>query len=229
MSDMVDNITDWALNEYIRIYEDDTITKEDIFYYTYGILHSPGYRKKYQAFLVRGLPNIPHAPDFRAYEKAGRQLADLHLNFETCPRYDLGEPVNPIPQAPKKIQFGKKPNDGPGPKMIPDHSVLILDGILVYNNLPHIRYKVNGRTPIQWFHAYYCYRVAKKSGNTNYPLKYVSSEGVRAIIERLTYVGMESDKIVDNLPEEFEMQIAKKVDPKKQPTIEAYFKHHHAQ
>ena len=128
MSDMVDNITDWALNEYIRIYEDDTITKEDIFYYTYGILHSPGYRKKYQAFLVRGLPNIPHAPDFRAYEKAGRQLADLHLNFETCPRYDLGEPVNPIPQAPKKIQFGKKPNDGPGPKMIPDHSVLILDG-----------------------------------------------------------------------------------------------------
>ena len=202
---MMDNITDWALERYQTTYRDHTITKEAIFYYTYGVLHSPGFRKKYQAFLVRGLPNIPTAPDFRAFEKAGRELAKLHLNFETGPRYNLGEPLHAIPDAPQKIKFGKKSREGPGPKTADDHSTLIIDGITIYDNLPNIHYRVNGRTPVGWFVDRYAYKQNGTSGNTNYPLEGHTGEQVRAIIERLVYVGVESDRIIDGLPEEFEM------------------------
>lgn len=204
---MKDNITDWALKQYQTIYNDDTITKEDVFYYTYGILHSSGFREKYKAFLVRSIPNIPYAPDFRAFEVAGRALAKLHLNFETCPRYDLGEPLSPMPDAPQKIAFGRKKSDGPGPKTVDDRSKLLLDGIVVYDNLPHTTYKVNGRTPAGWFVDRYGFSTDTKSGITNYPLEGHTSEQVRAIIERLVYVGVESDRIISNLPKEFEMHV----------------------
>ena len=202
---MKDNITDWALNEYRTTYNDNTITKQDIFFYTYGVLHSPGFRKKYQPFLVRGLPNIPMAPDFRAFERAGRHLAELHLNFETGPRYDLGKPLHTIPDAPKKIAFDKKKNPGPGPKTATDYTKLELDGVLIYGNLPECKYKVNGRTPIQWFKDRYRFTTHGESGITNYPLENKTGEEIRAIIERLVYVGVESDRIIDGLPEQFEM------------------------
>ena len=204
---MRDNITDWALRKYQTIYEDDTITKEDIFYYTYGILHHSGYREKYRVFLVRGLPNIPFAPHFRAFEKAGRALAELHLNYETGPRCRLGKPKNPIPDAPTKIDFGKKKNQGPGPKNITDQTILKLDGVVVYDEIPDIAYKVNGKTPIGWFVDRYGLRTYRESGNTNYPLEGKNGGEVRAIIERLAYVGVESDKIIRGLPQEFEMEI----------------------
>lgn len=203
---MIDNITDWALEQYRTSYNDRTITKEDIFYYTYGVLHSPGFRGKYRAFLVRGIPNIPYAPDFRAFEKAGRALAELHINYETCPRYDLGEPLSTIPNAPKKIAFGKKKSNGPGPKMVDDQSKLLLDGMAVYDNLPYTTYKVNGRTPVGWFVDRYGFSTDTKgkSGIANYPLEGHTGEQVQAIIERLVYVGVESDRIISGLPEKFE-------------------------
>ena len=204
---MKENITDWALEHYRTTYGDQTITKGDIFYYTYGVLHSSKFREKYQAFLVRGLPNIPMAPDFRAFERAGRELAKLHLNFETGPRHNLGGPLQAIPDAPQKIKFGKKRREGPGPKTTDDYSTLIIDGITIYGNLPDIHYKVNGRTPVEWFVDRYGYKRDNTTGITNYPLEGKSGEEVRAIIERLAYVGVESDRIIAALPEEFEMNV----------------------
>ena len=171
-------------------------------------VYSPGFRKKYQAFLVRGLPNIPMAPDFRAFERAGRELAKLHLNFEAGPRHDLGEPPHKIPDAPRKIKFGKKSREGPGPKTTDDHSALIIDGVTVYRHIPDIHYKVNDRTPVGWFVDRYAYKQDKTTGITNYPLEKKSGEEVRAIIERLVYVGVESDRIIAGLPKEFEMNTA---------------------
>ena len=206
---MKDNITDCALKQYRTTYKDDSITKQDIFYYTYGVLHHTGFRAKYQAFLVRGLPNIPMAPDFRAFEQAGRQLAELHLNFETGPRHDLGEPLSPIPDESKKIKFGRKANNGPGPKTVDDQSTLLLDGVTVYDNLPSTTYRVNGRTPVGWFVDRYRHTTDKTTGIVNYPLEGVSGEQVRRIIERLVYVGVESDRIIAGLPDKFEMDDTK--------------------
>ena len=199
-----DNITEQAVRTFRRHYNDSTITRSGVFYYTYGLLHHPGYRDKYQASLVRGLPHIPMAPDFGAFRKAGRRLAKLHLGYEDGPRHNLGKPLNPIPDSPKSIKFGKKPNAGAGPKSVPDLSTIYVDGIKAYDNLPDMQYAVNGRTPIQWFADRYAFTAHGKSGITNYPLDGVKGEDVQAIIERLVHVGIESDEIISGLPEEFE-------------------------
>ena len=198
-----DNITEQAAKAFRRHYNDSTITRSDVFYYTYGLLHHQGYRDKYQASLVRGLPHIPMVPDFGAFRKAGRRLAKLHLGYEDGPRHNLGKPLNPIPDSPKSIKFGKKPNAGAGPQSVPDFSTIYVDGIKAYDNLPDVRYAVNGRTPVQWFADRYAFRTHKESGITNYPLDGVKGEDVQAIIERLVHVGVKSDEIIRNLPKEF--------------------------
>ena len=133
-----DNVTEHATKTFRQYYKDNAITRSDIFYYTYGLLHHRGYRDKYQASLARGLPHIPMAPDFRAFRKAGRRLAKLHLGYEDGPRHSLSKPLNPIPDSPKSIKFGKKPNTGAGPESIPDHSTLYMDGIKIYNSIPNV-------------------------------------------------------------------------------------------
>ena len=191
---MKDNITDWALRRYRTVYKDKTITKEDIFYYTYGMLHHSGYRDKYAASLVRGLPHIPLAPNFRVFCEAGKKLADLHLNYETCPRFDLGEPLNPIPNNPRSISFAKGG----------DQSTIFVNNTKIYDDLPNIRYKVNGRTPVGWLTAPNYFRKSK-AGIDRYPFRVFTGAQIRALMERLVYVGIESDKIINGLPVEFKM------------------------
>lgn len=198
---MKDNITDWALDEYRRTYSDDDITKEDIFYYTYGILHHQGYRSKYAKNLVRGLPRIPMAPDFWTFYKAGRDLAALHLGYETCKRHNL-ETLAPIPDSPVSIRFGRKNNEGKGKKTTDDYSTLVVNSVKVYGDLPKINYKVNGRTPVGWLTV----RLKKSdSGIDRRSFRHWTGEQLRETIERLVHVGLESDRIIAELSKlEFE-------------------------
>ncbi|HXH70469.1 MAG TPA: type ISP restriction/modification enzyme, partial [Pyrinomonadaceae bacterium] len=81
-----ENITDWALNQFQTHYKKANgarITKQDIFYYTYGVLHSPQYRKKYEQNLKRKFPRLPFYEDFTQWRDWGRELMDLHINYET--------------------------------------------------------------------------------------------------------------------------------------------------
>ena len=93
----IDNISDTALNTFRNHYRDDSISKDDIFDYVYGVLHAPSYRDEFANDLSKMIPRIPFAPDFRAFAEAGQRLADLHLNYETCEQYpDLKvEPITP--------------------------------------------------------------------------------------------------------------------------------------
>lgn len=199
------NITEYTLRLFQRSYGDSSITRKDIFYYVYGLLHHSGYRKRYRNVLASNLPTIPLAPDFWAFSTAGRDLTKLHLNYETCRRYRLGRPLNPIPASPRKIEFGGKPNPGSGRKSMQDYSTLVIDGDVVYDNIPHMKYAVDDRTTIQWFVDRYAFSTNPESGITNHPLNGKSGEDVRAIIERLVWVGVESDRIIADLPEEFDM------------------------
>lgn len=83
-----DAITDAALADYRAHYRDESIGKEDIFHYVYGVLHSPEYRERYANDLKKMLPRIPFAPDFWAFSKAGRDLAYWHLNYEKIEPYE---------------------------------------------------------------------------------------------------------------------------------------------
>lgn len=81
-----DGITDWVLKEVRnRFGGTKAITKEHIFYYVYGLLHSKQYRERFSDDLKKSLPRIPivdNVQDFMAFYKAGKELADLHLNYE---------------------------------------------------------------------------------------------------------------------------------------------------
>ena len=106
-----ENITDWALTEFRTYYGDDTITKWDIFHYTYGLLHHPVYREKYEMNLKRDLPHIPYAEDFWGFANAGAELADLHVNYESVPKYDklrnVETPGLPIDWRVEKMRLSK--------------------------------------------------------------------------------------------------------------------------
>ena len=84
-----DNITDWALEHFRDHYSDKKITKWDIFYYVYGVLHHPEYRAKYAENLKRELPRIPLAKDFWGFSKAGKELAGLHIDYEKLQPWPL--------------------------------------------------------------------------------------------------------------------------------------------
>ena len=88
-----DGISDNGLKNFQSAYPTEQITKDDIFYYIYGLLHSEDYKKRYADNLSKELPRIPcvkKPEDFWAYSKAGRTLAELHINYETVTPY----PVN---------------------------------------------------------------------------------------------------------------------------------------
>ena len=193
-----DNITNTTLNEYQAHYNDYKITKLDIFYYVYSLLHHPKYRSKYENNLSRELPRIPMAPDFWGFSRTGKKLADLHLSWESCKRYDLGAPKSEFGKY-HKMAFGKKkrPQDG---KLETDYSVLKINGIIVFENIPQIKYMVNGRSPLEWAIDRYKIRQDKESGIIN------DATGIDVIplVERLVYVGVESDRLIDMLPAVFE-------------------------
>ena len=195
-----ENITDHTLAEYQKHYKDEKITQKDIFYYVYGLLHHPTYKQEFANNLSRELPHIPMAPDFDTFKDVGQKLAKLHLNFDTCKQYDLGKPKF-NPKRFTKLAFGKK-NAGKddGRTSIPNHSVIKVDGVVLFEDIPEIKYTINGRTPLQWIVDRYRKTTDKESGIANDPC---TGTDIVAVIERAVFVGVESDKIIAKLPDKF--------------------------
>ena len=179
------------------------ITKEDIFYYIYGILHSPEYRMRFNSNLKKELPRIPLADDFVAFSNAGRKLAKLHLDYEELEPWPVEEVGNSVDPGPvKKIKWAKKRNPSTGKKEN-DYTTLIYNDNLTIRDIPAgaQRYVVNGRSPLDWIIDRYQVKTDGPSGITNDPNDY--SDNPRYIvdlIEKLVRVSMETMEIVDSLP-----------------------------
>ena len=201
-----ENITDHALNEYRMHYRDDQISKTDIFYYVYGLLHHPGYRKKYTNNLSREQPHIPMAPDFWAFKEAGEALADLHLGFFDENREDNRHPLGPLKRRfgkPAKLAFDRYRDPKTG-RQRTDYARLKINGVLAYDNIPETDYRVNGRTPLEWLADRYRFTTDKESGITNDPCESLTENDMISLVERAVHIGVRSDEIIGNLPEEFE-------------------------
>ena len=171
--DRIDNISDTALRTFREHYTDDTITKDVIFDYVYGILHAPNYCEQFANDLSKMIPRIPFAPDFHAFAEAGKKLAELHLNYETCEQYPLSVEYPNISSPPtdledadptlfllteKAMRFGDI-----------ERKTLIINEHVRLSSIPEDahRYIVNGRSPLEWFIDRYKIKTDTDSGIVN--------------------------------------------------------------
>lgn len=199
-----DAITDWALTAFRDHYQDQSITKENIFWYVYSILHSPEYKQRFATDLKKMLPRIPFATDFRAFCDAGRKLGDWHLNYETAEPFPLTEESKRLVMEDgdyrvTKMTFGKK--DGK-----PDKTVIAYNEHLTLRDIPleAYDYVVNGKPAIEWIMERYQVTVDKASGIKNDPNDWSSEHNnpryIVDLIKRIVRVSVESARIVKALP-----------------------------
>lgn len=161
-----DGITDFIYNLAREKYGVPRITKEDIFYYVYGFLHNEDYRKEFEADLKKTIPKLPlvdEYQDFKKYSDIGRELAELHLNYETLERPEgvivEGEELGNY--RVEKMSFIKK-----GVK-----DTIIYNSSITIKNIPleAYDYQVNGKSAIEWIMERYAVTTNKDSGITNDP------------------------------------------------------------
>lgn len=140
-SDFISNLTDWGLEQFQTHYKNKKITKEQIFNYCYAVLHNPVYRKKYELNLKREFPRIPFYNDFAKWEKWGKQLMDLHINYETVKPYKLKEITDKGITKPKvKLKADK------------ELGIITIDETTELTGVPKEAwlYKLGNRSAIEW-------------------------------------------------------------------------------
>ena len=200
----VDNIPETALRRFRVEYSDPSITRDDIFDYVYGVIHSSHYRDRFANDLAKGLPRIPFALDFRAFADAGAVLAGLHLNYEDgdFPEYPLevtsstGRPLTPDDYrlGTRPMRFADKGR----------RATLIVNNRVQLTGIPREshRYIVNGRTPLEWLIFYYKTATDKRSGIVNDANEWFADpRDLVTTIQRIVYLSIETARIVDGLPD----------------------------
>ena len=217
-----DAITDEALTHFKAAYPNEDFDKKDMFYYIYGLLHSEEYREKYADNLSKQLPRIPcvkSVVDFWAFSKAGRELAELHLNYETVPMYQnvlfkggiklLGDQITGGVGEDfyvEKMKFGKKIDEETG-KKVDDKTTVIYNSQFTLTNIPEEAYDyvVNGKPALEWVMERQSVKTDKASGivndandwaietmnNPRYPME---------LFLRVVTVSLETMRIVRALP-----------------------------
>ncbi|MFW2021107.1 DEAD/DEAH box helicase [Acinetobacter baumannii] len=203
-----DGISDEGLQHFQTAYPNEQISKEDIFYYTYGLLHSEEYRERYADNLTKELPRIPcvkKAEDFWAFSKAGRELAHWHLNYETIEPYKATLDTGSTPYSQltaedfyvEKMKFAKKGEKG----------TVVYNKHITIKDIPleAYEYVVNGKPALEWVMERQGVSTHKDSGivndandwaietmnNAAYPLE---------LFLRVITVSLETMKIVKALP-----------------------------
>ncbi len=204
-----DGIIDAGLAHFQEAYPDETFSKEDLFYYIYGLLHSEDYKSRYAANLTKELPRIPavkQAADFWAFSKAGRELAELHINYETQPKHAVTldcvkrnfDALTDADFYVTKMKFAKKG----------DKSVVVYNPSITIRDIPleAYEYVVNGKPALEWVMERQSVTTHKASGivndandwaietmgNAKYPLE---------LFQRVVAVSLRTVEIVKGLPE----------------------------
>ena len=189
-----ENITDWTLSEFRTHYSDDTITKWDIFHYTYGLLHHPTYREKYEMNLKRDLPHIPFAEDFWGFAKAGAALADIHVNYESVPKYDG---LQPMETEGMKVNWRVEKM-----KLSKDKTQLIYNDFLTLDGIPPevYEYRLGTRSALEWVVDQYRVKTDRRSGIANDPNRADTPQYIVDLIGRVITVSLKTVEIVGGLP-----------------------------
>jgi len=177
------------------------LTKEDIFYYVYGFLHCPGYRDTYANDLKKVLPRLPlqdDVRDFWSFSKAGRNLADLHLKYESVPPYSGVDVIgdNSGFFTVEKMRFPRKDQK----------DTIYYNSQITISNIPAKAYEyvINGKSAIEWIMERYQVTFNKESGIKNDPNDWAKEVGnPRYILDLLLSVinvSVQTVDIVNALP-----------------------------
>ena len=200
-----DGISDFILNR-VRELCGPKATKPDIFYYVYGVLHSETYREKFAVNLKKELPRLPLPEEpkvFWEFSKAGKQLAELHLNYETlAPHPEVLETAtreNPSLRI-NKMRFASRGNGKD------KSSIVYNDQIMLYGiPMDAYEYVVNGKPAIEWIMKRYQVSTHKESGIINDPNLWCDEQNdpryIIDLIKRIVTLSIETMKIVKSLPE----------------------------
>ena len=206
----VDNVTDATLASYREHYGDAGITKEDIFFYVYALLHHPEYRERYADDLKKTLPHIPRAAGFHTYASVGRELADLHVNYERVEPYPsvqeeagLHAPADPWERyriGERKMRFPKLGRRDKDFTRLEYNDYVTLTGIPAEAQ----GYSISGRSPLEWIIDRYHVKTDKASGIVNDPNDFLREQGrpdaVVDLIKRLVTVSMRTQELLETLP-----------------------------
>jgi predicted helicase len=199
----VDNITDGILALYRGAFGEQ-VSKDDVFFYVYGVLHSPQYRTEFAADLKRMLPRIPLAAtrqDFEAFTEAGRKLSDLHVNYEWVDPYPLHEQgvlAGDLWETYRvtKMRWADKTSK----------TALIVNQHVTLGDIPadaH-RYMLGSRSAIEWLIDRYQVKTDKASGIVNDPNDWGREHGdpryIVDLVKRVVRVSVDTMRIVDGLP-----------------------------
>jgi predicted helicase len=203
-------LSDAGFEAILESYQDKNITKKDVFYYIYGLLHSPEYRAQFSDNLAKELPRIPcvrTVVDFWAFSQAGRDLSKLHVEYDTAEPYnvtiDCGHhELTDSDYRVEKMRYGSS-GKGRGKDLTTLHynDKITLRGI----PLEAYEYVVNGKPALDWVVERQCVKTDKDSGivndandwavetmhNPRYPLE---------LFMRVITVSLETMKIVKALP-----------------------------
>lgn len=201
-----DGVTDYILSTARKQYG-SKVTKEDIFYYVYGILHSPDYRTEFADDLKKMLPRLPlvdASDDFWAFSRAGRELADLHLNYETAEPYKGCRTIfgvgGKVDYRVEKMRFRKLDSKTPDKTTIHYNSQIMVENI----PLEAYDYIVNGKSAIEWIMERYAVTINKDSQIKNDPNDWATEHGdekyIYNLLLRIIAVSLETMKIVNALP-----------------------------
>lgn len=195
----IDNITDEILTDYRQAFGKG-VSKDDIFFYVYGLLHSREYRAEFEADLKKMLPRIPKVKAFKEFVKAGRALSELHLNYETVEPYPLIE--NVTPDASLRVTKMRYAKEG---RQDNKTTIIYNDGITL-TGIPEEaqEYLLGSRSALDWIIERYQVKTDKASGIVNDPNSWGDEHGdpryILDLVKRITTVSVETVKIVNGLP-----------------------------
>ena len=206
-----DGVTDWILSTARKQYG-SRVTKEDIFYYVYGILHAPDYRTTFAADLKKSLPRLPlvkSPDDFWAFSRAGRSLAELHLGYEHVEPYagcrtiyspltNRGDEISYL--IDDKMRFGKLDSKTADKRIIHYNAGITIENI----PLEAYDYVVNGKSAIEWAMERYAVKTDPASRIENNPNDWCREHDdpkyIYNLLLRIITVSLETMKIVRSLP-----------------------------